>query len=258
MLWGKAASLTGRPRNPPHLLVNAGRQIRGRPPQPPAFACKKLAGQYLAGRRGVSLGFVAGAAGTPRTFTLSQKNHTHDIHTMTIELLSCTRQVNEYANDSIGINKLLSNTGALAFIISLLMVLIIMVFYPAKSGTGFYVLIKIFIYMFGGTFLLMFIHDGLLKSAFMEYSKGADLSEIVNAVADPQSNSRMAFGVQTPQQTPKQSPQQTPQQSPKPATQQTTQPATQPVAAVLGGMGHHSLPARKPPVALANPFEKPF
>ena len=174
---------------------------------------------------------------------------------MTIELLSCTRQVNQYANDSIGINKLLSNTGALAFIISLLMVLIIMVFYPAKSGTGFYVLIKIFIYMFGGTFLLMFIHDGLLKSAFMEYSKGTDLSEIVNAVADPQSNARMAFGVQqqTPQQSPRQTPQQTPQQSPRQTPQQTPQQT-----AVLGGQSHPSLVARKPPVAIQNPFEKIF
>ena len=101
---------------------------------------------------------------------------------MTIELLACTRQVNQYASDSIGLNKLLSHTGILAFMISLLMVLIIMVFYPAKPGTSFYILVKIFMYMFAGTLLLVFLHDGMLKDQLTNTAHDMDLNEMVTNV----------------------------------------------------------------------------
>ena len=200
---------------------------------------------------------------------------------MTIELLACTRQVNKYASDSIGLNKLLSHTGILALMISLLMVLIIMVFYPAKPGTSFYILVKIFVYMFTGTLLLVFLHDGILKDQYENTAHDLDLNDMVTNVTGKNSNSRMAFGgaehsikpavvVHSPplvnqsrQTTPLHSPRHSPRTSPRatthtpPRNSQRDNPKTPENTNDLinGGGNRTQLTHRKPvPVPVKGPF----
>lgn len=197
---------------------------------------------------------------------------------MTIELLACTRQVNKYASDSIGLNKLLSHTGILALMISLLMVLIIMVFYPAKPGTSFYILVKIFVYMFTGTLLLVFLHDGILKDQYENTAHDLDLNDMVTNVTGKNSNSRMAFGASehkpiithspqlkhqssrqtTPLHSPRTSPRTTPRTPPRtpPRSSQRDSPKTPENANNLINGGGKQLTNRKPvPVRVKGPFQ---
>jgi hypothetical protein len=200
---------------------------------------------------------------------------------MTIELLACTRQVNKYASDSIGLNKLLSHTGILALMISLLMVLIIMVFYPAKPGTSFYILVKIFVYMFTGTLLLVFLHDGILKDQYENTAHDLDLNDMVTNVTGKNSNSRMAFGAAehsikpavvthspplvnhsrqtSPLHSPRHSPRTSPRTPPRtpPRNSQRDSPKTPENGNILinGGGNHTQLTHRKPvPVPVKGPF----
>ena len=182
---------------------------------------------------------------------------------MTIELLACTRQVNKYASDSIGLNKLLSSTGIFALILSGVMILIVMIFYPAKSGTGIYVLVKIFMYMCVSSIILVFLHDGILKDQFINASKEADLSEMVANVTDKGSNSRIAFGgaghkpvsgsvskVESPVSS-KSSPVSNPPSSKaSPISNNLTDKHD--MSQILGGRGQ--LCYRKPPVQVKKPF----
>lgn len=193
---------------------------------------------------------------------------------MTIELLACTRQVNKYASDSIGLNKLLSHTGILALMISLLMVLIIMVFYPAKPGTSFYILVKIFVYMFTGTLLLVFLHDGILKDQYENTAHDLDLNDMVTNVTGKNSNSRMAFGAaehmptithspqlkhqSSRQTTPLHSPRHSPRTPPRtpPRSSQRDSPKTPENANNLINGGGKQLTHRKPvPVRVKGPFQ---
>jgi hypothetical protein len=43
------------------------------------------------------------------------------------------------------------------------MIILIMVMYPAKPGTSFSIVAKMFIYMFFGSLLVIFLHDGVLR-----------------------------------------------------------------------------------------------
>lgn len=215
-------------------------------------------------------------------------HHTTSHKKMTIELLACTRQVNKYASDSIGLNKLLSHTGILALMISLLMVLIIMVFYPAKPGTSFYILVKIFLYMFTGTLLLVFLHDGILKDQYENTAHDLDLNDMVTNVTGKNSNSRMAFGAAehkptiithspplvnrpssrqtTPLHSPRHSPQtspharsRTPPRTPPQSNQRNNQrdsPKTPENGNILINGGGKQLTHRKPvPVPVRGPFQ---
>ena len=99
---------------------------------------------------------------------------------MPIDLLSCTKKTSKWAFASPVINNILGNSIFVASIIALLMVVIIMIMYPAKSGTPFSIVIKMFVYMFFGSLLVVFLHDGVIKHMIEEQyetSKAMDFME---------------------------------------------------------------------------------
>ena len=82
---------------------------------------------------------------------------------MPIDLYDSLKGASQWAFGSPILNSILGSSIFVAIAIALLMILLIMFMYPAKAGTPFSVVIKIFIYMFFGTLLIVFLHDNVLK-----------------------------------------------------------------------------------------------
>lgn len=87
---------------------------------------------------------------------------------MPIDLYSTVKKTSHWAFANNFINKTLGSSIFVALSIALLMILIIMFMYPAKAGTPFYIVMKMFVYMFFGSLLIVFLHDGVIKYLFEE------------------------------------------------------------------------------------------
>lgn len=82
---------------------------------------------------------------------------------MPIDLFSSLKGASQWAFGSTLLNGVLGSSIFVAVIIALLMILLVMFMYPAKSGTPFSIVAKMFIYMFFGSLLVIFLHDGVIK-----------------------------------------------------------------------------------------------
>ena len=61
------------------------------------------------------------------------------------------------------LSSLFGNTISVSFMISLVIILIIMIMYPAKSGTKFTIFAKMMIYIYFSVLLITFLHDSVVK-----------------------------------------------------------------------------------------------
>lgn len=110
---------------------------------------------------------------------------------MPIDLLSSSKKVSQFAFSSPFLNKILGSSLFTAGIVSFLMVMLIMVMYPAKSGTSFSIVVKMFIYMFFGSLLVIFLHDSvvrfMMEEEYNEKQSEAFMQNITQTgrVADP-------------------------------------------------------------------------
>lgn len=82
---------------------------------------------------------------------------------MPIDLLSSSKSVSKWAFGSPFLNKVLGSSMFVAGSVAFLMIILIMIMYPAKSGTSFTVVLKMFVYMFFGSLLVIFLHDGVVR-----------------------------------------------------------------------------------------------
>lgn len=82
---------------------------------------------------------------------------------MPIDFFSSLRGASDWAVGSPLLNSILGSSLFVAIVVSLIMMLLIMFMYPAKAGTPFSVIAKMFIYMFFGSLLVIFLHDGIIK-----------------------------------------------------------------------------------------------
>lgn len=82
---------------------------------------------------------------------------------MPIDFLSTTNSL-QSAVESSWANTIFGGTVSTAVMISLLFVLLIMVMYPAKSGTSFWIVIKMWLYSLVAVGVLLFLHDGVLQA----------------------------------------------------------------------------------------------
>lgn len=95
---------------------------------------------------------------------------------MPIDLMSSIKKTSQWAFGSPLLNSILGSSLFVALTVALVMMLLIMIMYPAKKGTSFTVVAKMFIYMFFTSLLVIFLHDGVIKFMFEEehQSKAAD------------------------------------------------------------------------------------
>ena len=82
---------------------------------------------------------------------------------MPIDLCSSVGSVSQYAFGSSALNGILSSSIFMAIMISFIMVILIMILYPAKKGTSFFLVGKMFVYMFFISWMLVFLHDSVLN-----------------------------------------------------------------------------------------------
>jgi hypothetical protein len=87
---------------------------------------------------------------------------------MPIDLLSTAKKTSQWAFGSSLINSMLGSSLFVAVMIALTMILLIMILYPAKSGTPFSIVVKMFIYMFIGSLFIVFLHDGVIRHLYDE------------------------------------------------------------------------------------------
>jgi membrane protein YdbS with pleckstrin-like domain len=66
------------------------------------------------------------------------------------------------------LSSLFGNTISISFMISLVVILIIMIMYPAKSGTKFTIFAKMMIYIYFSVLLITFLHDSVVKYKIKE------------------------------------------------------------------------------------------
>ena len=107
---------------------------------------------------------------------------------MSIDLRDSAARAGSYVSSSPLLNGIFSNKIVVSLMIAAIMILIVMIVYPAKKGTGVGLLIKMFVYMATFTGIVMFLHDGILESNFKEQhhdNNALDLSResINNAVS---------------------------------------------------------------------------
>jgi hypothetical protein len=87
---------------------------------------------------------------------------------MPVDLGSTIKKTSRFIFSSNLLNNILGSSLFLSILISIFMLLVVMINYPAKSGTPISVLCKLFIYMFFGSLAFIFLHDGIIKNFFEE------------------------------------------------------------------------------------------
>jgi len=98
---------------------------------------------------------------------------------MPIDIYSSLKKTGQYAFGSSILNSLFGGTWVLAGIIALTMILIIMIMYPAKSGTSISVIFRMFLYMFGISVVLIFLHDGITKYRWQEDREHVEANDFI-------------------------------------------------------------------------------
>ena len=101
---------------------------------------------------------------------------------MSIDFMSGLNNVGQYAFSSVFLNSVVGNSVMLALVISIIMILLIMIFYPAKKNTGCFVLFKIFIYSFLISSFVIFLHDGVMKYHYLEKIENRDNAAILGGL----------------------------------------------------------------------------
>jgi hypothetical protein len=87
---------------------------------------------------------------------------------MPIDFYSSIKKTSQWAFNSPLLNNLLGSSIFVSLLISFIMVLIIMIMYPAKSGSSITIVLKMFLYMFMSSLIVIFLHDGIIKYMFEE------------------------------------------------------------------------------------------
>lgn len=99
---------------------------------------------------------------------------------MPIDMGSTIKNASQWAFGSPILHGIMSNNLIIAGIISIVMILIIMIMYPAKKNTKNNVLIKMFFYMFISSAFILFLHDSVIKNTFEERDITSNVDELHN------------------------------------------------------------------------------
>lgn len=168
---------------------------------------------------------------------------------------SCSRTV--FGSDLL--NSILSSSIFMAIVITLVMLLIIMIIYPAKKGTGFVVIAKMGLYMFLISFMLIFLHDSVLKYTFEEKTHDRSADEIMKGMnsnnRDPVANS--IYSNISPESVREAEPKTNETTGGDEITPDSIQIPVEPLypGSIVNGGGYGALIADKPPTKNINPYQ---
>ncbi len=85
---------------------------------------------------------------------------------MPIDLANSIKSTSQFVFASDTLNNILGSSIILGLLISIVLIVLVMILYPAKKNTSISVIGKIFIYSFIITSILVFLHDGIIKSQY--------------------------------------------------------------------------------------------
>lgn len=169
---------------------------------------------------------------------------------MPIDLCSSVNSVSHYAFGSSALNSILSSSIFVAVVIALIMMALIMILYPAKKGTPFFLVGKMFVYMFFISWLVIFLHDSVLRYTFDEDKQKDSSHDFIHHMT----NNDPVYGNYTPVQPTiaktEYQPEPTPPPPPQPVPVKTNE--------VLGSsdiIGAGKLGGSHPPILGGNPFK---
>lgn len=170
---------------------------------------------------------------------------------MPIDLYSSIDKTSQWAFGSPLLNNVLSSSLFVAIAIALLMCLLIMVMYPAKSGTPFSIVIKMFVYMMFGSLLIIFLHDGVLKYMFKEELDANEADDFMNNVNQEGRVSDPTYSISHRQI----NPQNAPPVAPPVAQPVVTGSGAHEAESIVENSSADRLANIRPPVKAGNPFQ---
>lgn len=98
---------------------------------------------------------------------------------MPIDFYSSLKKTSRWAFGSKLLNNIFGSSLYTSILITLVVMLVIMFVYPSKSGTKAGVLFKLFIYIFMGSLVILFIHDGVLNYMMSEKQEERNQSDVM-------------------------------------------------------------------------------
>ena len=101
---------------------------------------------------------------------------------MPCSLNQTLKGVCNWASASEFMNSILSNTVWISVVITIIMIIIIMLVYPAKSNTPFWIIFKTTFYIFTTILAVMLVRDGVMKSAWENKFENNETKEILDNV----------------------------------------------------------------------------
>ena len=101
---------------------------------------------------------------------------------MSIDLANSIKSSSNWAFKSIIPTGVLSSSITVAVLVSVVMVTLIALFYPAKRGTSFFILVKLFVYMFISSMVIVFLHDSVVKSIRDDEQENKNMTDMMNGL----------------------------------------------------------------------------
>ena len=104
------------------------------------------------------------------------------LYIMPIDICSSLNTISNAAFGNDTLKFMFQGSIALGFAIALMCVLLIMILYPAKSGTSIIIVLKLFLYMFMLSVSFIFIHDSILKRSLNASRASGESMDFIRGV----------------------------------------------------------------------------
>ena len=83
-----------------------------------------------------------------------------------------------------GVNLIFSNKIYTSAILTIMIIVLIMILYPGKKGTPFWIVGKLGVYIFLVSLAIIFIHNGVVYSAFENKNGNKEIDGFINSIGD--------------------------------------------------------------------------
>lgn len=106
---------------------------------------------------------------------------------MPIDLNSSVSRVSHMAFGNAALNTILSNSVFVAFVITAVVILIVLIMYPARANTPFFIVGKMFVYIMLISWIVIFLHDSVSQQLTAEQLHANESRDFIQniVVKDP-------------------------------------------------------------------------
>lgn len=101
---------------------------------------------------------------------------------MPFELANSLKNTCSWSFSSRGMNNLFCNKFYTSAILTIMIIILIMLIYPCKKGTPFWITFKLGFYILFFTLGIVFIHDSVMQNSFEKEIRGGETEAFINAL----------------------------------------------------------------------------